>query len=179
MDPDHRVLVTGFEPFGDHDTNISQDVANAMRGIRNVRCPWTDRPLSIEVEVDVLTVDASGAQRTAHRIDRGERWDAILHLGLCESCTHPRIEQLAHDWLNMRIPDNNGRRVRNAALDGLGHRGCWLDLSLWDASRFPSTLTFSFDAGAYLCNETYHATLKSLCNAHHTTAMPPLSLIHI
>ena len=176
MDPDHRVLVTGFEPFGNHDTNISQEVARAMRGIRNVRCPWTDRSLTIEVEVDVLTVDASGAQRTAQRIDRGARWDAILHLGLCESCTHPRVEQLAHDWLNMRIPDNNGRRVRNAALDGLGHRGCWLDLSLWDASRFPSTLTFSFDAGAYLCNETYHATLKSLCNTHHTTAMPPPAL---
>ena len=74
-------------------------------------------------------------------------------------------------------PDNNGRRVRNAALDGLGHRGCWLDLSSWDASRFPSTLTFSFDAGAYLCNETYHATLKSLCNAHHTHSDAAASVV--
>lgn len=176
MDPHYRVLVTGFEPFGGNQTNISQEVARAMDGRRTVRCPWTDQPLLIDVETDVLTVDADGAQRTAQRIQRGEHWDAILHLGLCESCEQPRVERLAHDWLNMRLPDNRGRRIEKTVLDGLGHRGCWLDLSIWDASRFPSRLMISCDAGAYLCNETYHATLKSLCASVHDTPTPPPAL---
>ena len=83
------------------------------------------------------------------------RWDAILHLGLCESCDVPRAERLAQDYINMRIPDNQGRQIHNAPLDGKGHRGCWLDLTLWDPDRFPVAFTVSSDAGAYLCNETY------------------------
>lgn len=180
MNPDYRVLVTGFEPFGSHATNISEEVATAMGGQRTIPCPWTEEPLLVEFETDVLTVDADGAQRTAQRIQRGEGWDAVLHLGLCESCEHPRVERLAHDWLNMRLPDNSGRQVENAVLDGCGHRGCWLDLSIWDASRFPSPLMFSYDAGAYLCNETYHATLKSLCASSQATPTPtPALFLHL
>ena len=114
MNPTHRVLVTGFEPFGGHNTNISQTVALRLSGDRTVVCPWTDTSVRVEVEVSILSVDDLGADATAQRIRNGERWDAILHLGLCESCVEPRVERLAHDWLNMRIPTT--KAVKSAAV---------------------------------------------------------------
>lgn len=180
MDPNMRVLVTGFEPFGGHATNVSQTVAKHFDGVRSIPCPWTRQSFEVDVEFDVLSVDKDGAAVTAHRIRGGERWDAVLHLGLCETCTEPRIEALAHDWLDMRLPDNQGRQVSKQPIDGEGHRGCWLDLSLWEKGRFPMNYTVSYDAGAYLCNETYHATLKAQCQHNQASPVPsPTLFLHL
>ena len=180
MDSEFTVLITGFEPFGDHETNISQLVVSGMAGTRLLFCPWTGSNLHIKVETDVLTVDSKGAQRTSDRLLSGEHWDAILHVGLCDSCEVPRIERLAQDTLNMRLPDNAGRQVVEATIDGAGERGCWMDLTVWDAEKFPTNYTLSVDAGAYLCNETYHATLKALCQLGGRIPLPsPALFLHL
>ena len=173
MDHVRRVLVTGFEPFGDHRTNISQRVVDRMGGQHVLHHPWADETFPVHVEVDVLPVDVHGAQRTAQRLREGSTWDAILHVGLCESCDVPRLERIARDRLDMRIPDNLGRQVNNTNLDGLGPRGCWLDLTLWNPAAFPVPYSISTDAGAYLCNETYHASLKATCESPSTSPVPP------
>ena len=142
MDSTVTVLITGFEPFGGHETNISQLVVSRMAGARTLACPWTNDPLQVSVEVDVLPVDSTGAQRTSGRLRKGERWDAILHVGLCDSCEVPRIERLARDHLNMRMPDNAGRDVVGATLDGEGDRGCWLT-QRYGIQRFSRRLTRS------------------------------------
>ena len=180
MGTDYSVLLTGFEPFGGHKTNISQIVVLAMAGSRTLTCPWTGSPLRVHVETDVLSVDSKGAQRTSERIHQGERWDAILHVGLCDACEVPRIERLAQDKLHMRLPDNAGRQVLGATIDDAGVRGCWVDPTVWVSERFPSTYTISVDAGAYLCNETYHATLKALCEVEASTPLPsPALFLHL
>ena len=180
MDASYRVLVTGFVPFGGHATNISQAVASAMEGRRLTTCPWSKEERSVMVEVDILTVDDTGAQRTAQRLRSGEHWDAILHVGLCDSCDLPRIERLASDWLNMRMPDNAGRQITTSLLDGEGHRGCWVDPTVWNKDLFPTDYTLSMDAGAYLCNETYHATVKALCELPTPRALPtPCLFLHL
>lgn len=180
MEPVPTVLVTGFEPFGENATNISQGVVNRLQESHQLVNPWTTQSFPVHVETDVLTVDADGAQRTAVRVSNGQQWDAILHVGLCESCDVPRVERLAQDRLHMRIPDNKGRQINNGQLDGHGHRGCWLDLSLWQADDFPVPYTLSTDAGAYLCNETYHATMKAVCERPSTDAVPiPVLFLHL
>ncbi len=180
MDSSFKVLITGFEPFGGHATNISQLVVSRMAGHRNLACPWTAESLTIIVEIDVLPVDSMGAQRTASRLRKGERWDAILHVGLCDSCDVPRIERLAQDKLNMRMPDNAGRHVVGATLDDAGARGCWFDPTVWNSGAFPTAYTISMDAGAYLCNETYHATLKALSEVGtHDPLPPPALFLHL
>ncbi|MDP6200507.1 MAG: hypothetical protein QF531_07000, partial [Candidatus Poseidonia sp.] len=90
MEPVPKVLVTGFEPFGGNATNISQDVVDRLHRSGQLVNPWTAQTFRVHVETDVLTVDAEGAIRTAARVENGQRWDAILHVGLCESCDVPR-----------------------------------------------------------------------------------------
>ena len=180
MEPVPTVLVTGFEPFGGNDTNISQRVVNRLQASHQLVNPWTAHSFPVHVETDVLTVDADGAKRTAARVIDGEGWDAILHVGLCESCDVPRLERLAQDRLHMRIPDNKGRQINDGQLDGEGHRGCWLDLTLWQPDDFPVPFTLSTDAGAYLCNETYHATMRAVCERPSTHPVPsPVLFLHL
>jgi len=173
MDSAFRVLITGFEPFGGHDTNISQLVVSGMSGRRTLRCPWQGAALNVVAEVDTLSVDARGAQRTAERLLRGERWDAILHVGLCDTCEVPRIERLAQDKLDMRLPDNAGRRLTGSVIDGQGDRGCWVDPTVWQPEAFPGPYDLSVDAGTYLCNETYHATLAAAVEVAGSSPLPP------
>ncbi len=173
------VLVTGFEPFGGHTKNVSAEVARQLSDLTEVVHPWTGTSVPVSVTMDVLSVDRSGACKTAARIRNGETYDAILHLGLCERCEHPQIERLARDRLDMRIPDNLGRQVRETALDGEGDRGIWVDPSRWPANAFNVPFHLSTDAGAYLCNETFFETLKSLEESTQKPLPPPCVFVHL
>ena len=48
------------------------------------------------------------------------------------------------------------------------------------ARDFPVPFTLSTDAGAYLCNETYHATMKAVCERPSTDPVPePVLFLHL
>ena len=119
------ILLTGFEPFGGSDVNVSMDVVNAFEKQILVEDPWNDfalsRPsLTVDVERSILSVDSDGSLNVSKRIEKGESWSAILHLCVCGTCLVPRIETVAEDRLAMRIPDNGGRQVAESTLSGNG-----------------------------------------------------------
>ena len=175
-----RVLLTGFEPFGGNERNISADVVHSLQGMMSLANPCGGETVVVEIETDVLSVDEAGSKKTAERVEKGASWDAILHLGLCEQCDVPRLERLARDAIDMRIPDNSGRSIKGGVVDGTGHCGAWVDPSSWPSSFFPSAYTVSNDAGAYLCNETYHRTMKALLGQEHTSSFPsPCLFLHL
>lgn len=176
-----RVLVTGFEPFGGHTTNISSLLAEQCVGLQHLAHPWNDSQIEVEFTFDILSVDQAGSVKTAQRINEGESWDAILHLGLCEQCSLPRIERRAQDVVRMRIPDNAGRQITDEVLTGDGHRGSWIDPSIWPEEALPLPFEISTDAGTYLCNETYYRTLEALISSpHKSRALPnPALFLHL
>ena len=160
-----RVLLTGFEPFGGSDVNISMDVVNALSDAMLVDDPWSalresPKPVSVELERLVLSVDKAGSMTVANRIASGETWDAVLHLGVCGTCTVPRLETIAADRLAMRIPDNAGRQVTSATLSGQGDRPSTVPVKQWFQS-WQTDAQPSLDAGAYLCNETLYRSLEA------------------
>ena len=176
----HRVLLTGFEPFGGHSVNISRDVAQRLAGVGELAVHESDETLSISMEVEVLTVDEAGSRRVAERLGRGERWDAVLHLGLCDSCNETRLELRGADDLSMRIPDNAGRQVASSNVTGMGDVGARLDPSTWPAEALPSPVKLSHDAGAFICNETYHRTLLALHAQSDGACLPvPCLFVHL
>lgn len=162
-----RILVTGFEPFGDHKTNISMDILENVPERLTISDPWNsyrDKILpnqQIFVEKMVLTVDKNGSNAIAKRLDQGEVWDAIIHLGLCDSCDQIRLETTAKNVLDMRISDNSGRMVKDSKL---GESDILADDSLIQRLSYPPVkhLSKSNDAGSFICNETYYQTLLKL-----------------
>jgi 8-oxo-dGTP diphosphatase len=159
------ILLTGFEPFGGSDVNVSMDVVNAFEKRILIEDPWKDlgpsRPsLAVDVERSILSVDREGSLKVAKRIDNGESWSAILHLGVCGSCSVPRIETVAEDRLAMRIPDNGGRQVAESTLSGDGDLRITCSTKHWFQS-WVTEAEVSIDAGAYLCNETLYRSLEA------------------
>lgn len=147
-----RILVTGFEPFGEHLSNISQDIANSINGEIVRDCV---------IESLILSVDEMGS-RTVSNLLVDNKYDAIMHLGLAEKADSPRIEMLAKDILDFRIPDNSGRQVSSAKISGQGDLSSTISPDDWDIIRMIDSPVISHDAGEYLCNETLYRTLLAL-----------------
>lgn len=144
-----QVLVTGFEPFGQSKTNSSQLVVEQLEKL--------EFPSMMNLEFKILPVTQHGAKSTRLRMEQGEQFDLVLHLGLCETCDEIRIETRATDSLLMRIPDNEGRQILNDVIDGKGT--IYSDLPLHRVLEQDQHLVESIDAGSFVCNETFRQTL--------------------
>lgn len=166
-----RILVTGFQPFGDNQTNVSQQILEAIESEILVHDPWYDlRPqpngeknLKVIIDKQLLTVDEAGSKSVAKRVENDESWDLIVHMGLCENCENIKFENTAQNKLDMRIPDNSGRQLDNVII---GESNLFCNKLFSAALKNPpiNNLILSDDAGTYLCNETYYRTLESLSN---------------
>ncbi len=164
-----RILLTGFEPFGDNQENVSEKILNMIDSTITVSDPWHDSRMSkitypeieVTIEKQLLTVDEPGSVLVSDRISNGEKWDAIVHMGLCESCDSIQFETTAKNFLDMKIPDNLGRQISNQQL---GKTDLYCNKIVKDAISYPSIsgLNVSNDAGSFLCNEAYFRTLESL-----------------
>lgn len=163
-----RVLVTGFEPFGTHRRNISSEVVRELPSNIRMNDPWADlrqkpaKSLDISIETRVLSVDEAGSTEIASALHQGQNWDAILHIGLCESCRIPRLETLAQDRIDMRIPDNKGRQIMEQPITGQGDLCVTVPAQSWMNRDWSMECELSVDAGSYLCNETLYRTLSAL-----------------
>ena len=137
-----RILVTGFEPFGDHLTNISGEIADSLAGETIRGCV---------IESLVLPVDESGSKVVSGLLS-DNKFSAIMHLGLAENSVRPRIEMRAKDVLDFRVPDNSGRQVRNSKITGMGDLFSTIVIDDWDIANMIDSPVASNDAGEYLCN---------------------------
>jgi len=146
-----QVLVTGFEPFGLHQSNISEIIARSING-KSVR--------GHTIITKILTVDEKGANTVSNLINDAD-YSAVLHLGLAEKATQPRIEIKARDVLDFSIADNSGRLVKNTPISGNGDLFSTINIEDWDVESMIDRPVISDDAGNYICNETLYRTLEA------------------
>ena len=178
-----RILVTGFEIFSDHSSNISQDLVLALPDLMVIEDPWKKSrgynldDLEVELVREVLTVDENGSKKISSMLDSGITWDAIIHLGLCESCLVPRIELTASKILDMKIPDNLGRMKKSTNL-GVANYQSSIDYEITFSNVLGQEFELSNDAGSYICNETYYFTLQTLIN-RGTYSDTPCLFLHL
>ena len=163
-----RVLLTGFHPFAQHQTNISWQVAKSFAENVTVTDPWSLHreseidDLDVIIDVNELSVDLDGSKTVSELLKSGTKYDAIIHIGLAEKSLLPRIERIAKDIIDMRIEDNSGRKVVSTAISGKGDLASNIQHSYWKLENFSNQLTFSDDAGEFLCNETLYRTLDTI-----------------
>lgn len=143
-----EILITGFEPFGEHRRNPSAEMLG--------HCPAT--VAGWPVRTAVLPVSYRSAPERLRALLERQDWAAVVMLGLAGGATGWRIETLARNR-NRDTPDNEGLALAGeAVLPGApgmlttGLPAVRICQAL-EARGVPASL--SDDAGGYLCNHMF------------------------
>jgi pyroglutamyl-peptidase len=142
-----RVLVTGFEPFGEHAVNPSALVAKSFDG----------------VVLPVSYARAADALRAA--IDQTDP-DVVICFGLADGDTAISVERFAHNIEETDAIDNDGARGSGAEIDPAGPLALRSTLPVDEIvaalrdEGIPAAV--SRDAGGFLCNHVFYVLMQTL-----------------
>ncbi|MGB1459693.1 MAG: NUDIX domain-containing protein, partial [Candidatus Thalassarchaeaceae archaeon] len=102
--------------------------------------------------------------RVSNLIQQGEKYDAIIQLGLAESRNKISLERWAHNHSKFRIPDNSGRMVEEIILErGPEKYQTTVSKHILDEEfENDEDIVWSNSAGQFVCNETIYRTLNSI-----------------
>lgn len=141
----HGVLVTGFEPWGEHAANPSQLIAERLGG----------------VVLPVSYARATDALRAA--IDERDP-ELVIAFGLAETRDKVSVERFAHNLDEASTTDNDAANGTGAEIDPAGPLALRSSLpvdaivaALNDAG-IPAEV--SRDAGGFLCNHVFYRLLQ-------------------
>lgn len=159
-----RVLVTGFEPFGEHQVNPSQLIAEELGG----------------VVLPVSFARASDALRAA--LDERDP-DLVVSFGLAAGATAVSVERFAHNFEEREAIDNEGTGGSGAEIDPDGPLALRSTLPVDEivaalrAANIPAAP--SRDAGGYLCNHVFYVLMSALRpgGAGGFVHVPPLDVL--
>ena len=151
------ILVTGFEPFGEHPSNPSEEIAKAVDG----------RVVGGQVvRAAVLPVHHVEAEAAARNLLREHDPLAVLHLGLAGGRSRIALERVAVNVMDYEVVDNAGYQARGEPCVPGGPAAYLSTLPLpaileaLTRDGIPAYL--SNTAGTYLCNRTLYATLHAV-----------------
>ena len=118
----------------------------------------------ITLETELLTCDEDGSRRVSNLIEQGEKYDAIIQLGLADSRKEISLERWAHNYSNFTIPDNSERMADEIIIEG-GPEKYQATVSkhvLDEEFENDEDVVWSHSAGQFVCNETIYRTLNSI-----------------
>lgn len=133
-----RILITGFEPFGQHATNPSGELALALGGT-------------------VLPVSAGALGPALETAVAAARPDLVLALGLAEKRTELSVERVGINVLDFRLPDNEGDQPAGEPIVPDAPAAYFSSLPLraieaaWKREGIPGSVSNS--AGTFCCNQ--------------------------
>ncbi len=141
-----RVLVTGFEPFGEHEVNPSALLAEALDG----------------VVLPVSYARASGALRAAIAERDPE---LVVCFGLAHTRTEVSVERFALNLDDAEVADNDGFTSASVIDPGgpVAYRSTLPVDEIVAALReagIPAGA--SRDTGGYLCNHVFYSLMRAL-----------------
>ena len=118
----------------------------------------------IKLETELLTCDEEGSRRVSNLIEHGEKYDAIIQLGLAESRKEISLERWAHNYSKFSVPDNSGRLVEEIILEpGPEKYQTTASKHILDEEfENDEDVVWSNSAGQFVCNETIYRTLNSI-----------------
>lgn len=166
--PQMKILVTAFGPFGGRTENASSLALRALK---------SSYP---EISTRILPVDAVIAPSRLKQAIRKVRPEALIMLGEAAGSQKIRLETIAWNELDFRIPDIAGRQFdsRPILTNSPTKRRSTLPIRklLKDLEAAGHQVTLSDDPGRYLCNQVFYVALDHL--APNTTTIPA-GFIHL
>jgi pyroglutamyl-peptidase len=158
------IVVTGFEPFGGHPSNPSEEIAKSVDG----------RTIGGQaVRAAILPVHHEEAARAAALLLREHDPLAVLHLGLAAGRARLALERVALNVMDYELADNAGYQARGEPCV-VGGPAAYLStlplpamLEAIGREAIPAYL--SNTAGTYLCNQTLYSTLHTIATERRRT----------
>ncbi len=155
-----KILITGFEPWDNHDVNPSGVVARTLGG-------------------EELPVDFARAGRELRRLVRKQRPDALVMLGLAPTRTQVTLEAVALNVDHNDHPGKNSRR-RKPILKGSPlalETRLPLDLIQRRLKSAGLPATVSHHAGTFLCNHVFYLGLTLMDGPCGFVHLPPFKAL--
>lgn len=140
------IIVTGFEPFGGSDINMSWEAVREMRGVRAV----------------LLPVSFKRAARLVRELV-SEKPDRIVCVGEAGGRSRISLERVAINLADARIPDNDGFQPVDEPLCP-GRPNAWFSaLPVREMlARAQGRAELSCTAGTYVCNAVFYALMDEI-----------------
>lgn len=152
-----KILITGFEPFGESAINPSQMLVESL----NER----DFQKAALIKA-VLPVDQAKAPEKLTGLIAQHQPDALLAFGLALGRPKISLERVALNLKDFRIPDNQGVTVTDQPIHPDGPAAYFSTLPLRSmlnalvSAGIPAELSLS--AGSYLCNLVFYIMMHTL-----------------
>ena len=167
------VLVTGYPKFSNFNENVSEKIIQFMR----------NRDYGpFELHTLLLPVSEEGSNLTAKKIINGQKFDAIIHLGLSNSRDNISLERFAYNEYKMTENDNSGRCITSGQI-------IQNDIEIYETTAPMNIINQKFldqkyvswsdDPGRFICNETYFTTLSTVSNRSMGNQPIPTIFIHL
>lgn len=168
-----KLLVTGFEPFGEVAENPSQKIIESLQS-RHPEQPY------VELVRMILPVDYKRAEQQLYQYINSARPAAIVMLGVAPKRKAISIERFALNIDDAPLPDNAGA-MRQGEMIRFDAPSAYMSTlpvramaSRLDALDIPVEL--SNHAGAYLCNHVFFAA-RDYCERYKLYI--PAGFIHL
>lgn len=146
-----KILLTGFEAFGNSSTNPSADV---LALIKRYNVVTKILPVSYEQSPKILEDEI-----------RNTRPDVVICLGYAALRKWITPELCAINYRYAPIPDNDGNVQKGTAIDENGQEAFFTTLPIHSITEhllrngYPAHISVS--AGSYICNAVYYSLLKN------------------
>ena len=152
-----KILVTGFEPFGNSSLNSSQMLVDSLAQMNFS---------SVECQAAILPVDQERGPASLLAAVESCQPDTVLSFGLAMGRAKISLERVALNLMDYRIPDNAGNQASDQPIIPGGPAAYFSTLPVrrlfnsLQENGIPVELSLS--AGAYLCNQVFYFLLHEI-----------------
>jgi len=147
-----RILLTGFEPFGGRERNLSWEAVSALR------CDG--------VRTECLPVSFTRAPKQLVRLMDEYQPQVLLMFGLSSKRDKVTVERVAINVMDSICPDNDGCRPIDEPVSPEGETAYLATLPIKDIveslNESGIQASVSNSAGTYVCNAAMYSALKHI-----------------
>lgn len=165
-----KILISGFFPFDNNSINPSEMLINYL-----AKCEFESDRIVRNV---VLPVTFDGAFATFRKHYDDFCPDVIILTGFARNRKTLTVERIGINWVNARIPDNNGVMPLSKKIDENGPDGLFTTFDVDKIIELGKSagveIKLSTSAGEYVCNELLY---RVLC--YTKTKNTQVTFIHI
>ncbi len=149
-----KVLITGFEPYWDYPENSSWVVAEkvATRGV-----------VGVDIAIEQMPVSFSHVGMALRKVVEKHSPDMIIMLGQSGGSDKVKLERVALNMMDSKLPDNDGCTPNEEPININGASALFTTMpikSLREAIEARGiNVKISNSCGLYVCNRLYYEAL--------------------